>query len=90
MVVTDWGVDHSNALQVDKFALDALNENAEGYMHNLEPWILVCAKHIKKSEPLGQTPLFLLMKNVLQSKTYVYGISQVCPNCGKWIASISL
>ena len=28
------------ALQVDKFALDALNENAEGYMHNLEQWIL--------------------------------------------------
>jgi hypothetical protein len=43
-------------LQVDKFALDALNENAEGYMHNLEQWILVCANHIKKSEPLGQNP----------------------------------
>ncbi|CAD6343994.1 unnamed protein product [Miscanthus lutarioriparius] len=29
------------ALPVDKFALDALNENAEGYMHNLEQWILL-------------------------------------------------
>jgi len=41
--------EHPNKLQlerVDKFALDALNENAEGYMHNLEQWILVCAKHI--------------------------------------------
>ncbi|CAD6270767.1 unnamed protein product [Miscanthus lutarioriparius] len=27
--------------KVDKFALDALNENAEGYMHNLEQWILL-------------------------------------------------
>ncbi|KAM3190126.1 hypothetical protein ACQJBY_068371 [Aegilops geniculata] len=26
--------------QVDKFALDALNENAEGYMQNLEQWIM--------------------------------------------------
>lgn len=32
-----------SALQVDKFALDALNENAEGYMQNLEQWIMVCA-----------------------------------------------
>ncbi|KAM3210383.1 hypothetical protein ACQJBY_064392 [Aegilops geniculata] len=27
--------------QVDKFALDALNENAEGYMQNLEQWIML-------------------------------------------------
>ncbi|CAO2210203.1 unnamed protein product [Urochloa humidicola] len=36
--------EHPNKLQlerVDKFALDALNENAEGYMHNLEQWILL-------------------------------------------------
>jgi NCK-associated protein 1 len=33
------------SLQVDKFALDALNENAEGYMHNLEQWIMVCVSH---------------------------------------------
>ncbi|BAF24320.2 Os08g0544500, partial [Oryza sativa Japonica Group] len=34
--------EHPNKLQlekVDKFALDALNENAEGYMQNLEQWI---------------------------------------------------
>ncbi|GJN12494.1 hypothetical protein PR202_ga30776 [Eleusine coracana subsp. coracana] len=36
--------EHPNKLQlerVDKFALDALNENAEGYMHNLEQWIML-------------------------------------------------
>ncbi|AQK38748.1 brick3 [Zea mays] len=36
--------EHPNKLQlerVDKFGLDALNENAEGYMHNLEQWILL-------------------------------------------------
>jgi NCK-associated protein 1 len=35
------------SLQVDKFALDALNENAEGYMQNLEQWIMVCISHVK-------------------------------------------
>jgi hypothetical protein len=34
-----------SALQVDKFALDALNENAEGYMRNLEQWVMVCANY---------------------------------------------
>ncbi|VAI86739.1 unnamed protein product [Triticum turgidum subsp. durum] len=36
--------EHPNKLQlekVDKFALDALNENAEGYMQNLEQWIML-------------------------------------------------
>ncbi|KAM0900486.1 hypothetical protein ACQ4PT_020617 [Festuca glaucescens] len=36
--------EHPNKLQlekVDKFALDALNENAEGYMRNLEQWIML-------------------------------------------------
>uniref|UniRef100_A0A0D9XAF6 CYRIA/CYRIB Rac1 binding domain-containing protein n=1 Tax=Leersia perrieri TaxID=77586 RepID=A0A0D9XAF6_9ORYZ len=36
--------EHPNRLQlekVDKFALDALNENAEGYMQNLEQWIML-------------------------------------------------
>ncbi|KAE8781516.1 putative protein NAP1 [Hordeum vulgare] len=38
--------EHPNKLQlekasVDKFALDALNENAEGYMQNLERWIML-------------------------------------------------
>uniref|UniRef100_A0A453RQ37 Protein NAP1 n=2 Tax=Aegilops tauschii subsp. strangulata TaxID=200361 RepID=A0A453RQ37_AEGTS len=36
--------EHPNKLQlekVDKFALEALNENAEGYMQNLEQWIML-------------------------------------------------
>ncbi|KAL5232560.1 hypothetical protein ABZP36_031336 [Zizania latifolia] len=36
--------EHPNKLQlekVDKFALDALNENSEGYMQNLEQWIML-------------------------------------------------
>uniref|UniRef100_A0A453RPT4 Uncharacterized protein n=1 Tax=Aegilops tauschii subsp. strangulata TaxID=200361 RepID=A0A453RPT4_AEGTS len=40
--------EHPNKLQlekVDKFALEALNENAEGYMQNLEQWIMVCANY---------------------------------------------
>jgi len=61
------------ALQVDKFALDALNENAEGYMHNLEQWILVCPYVPSISINLssgrkGKVPFFL--KRIrLHSKT---------------------
>nr|CAD1842632.1 unnamed protein product [Ananas comosus var. bracteatus] len=35
--------EHPNKLQlerVDKLALDGLNENAEGYFQNLEPWVM--------------------------------------------------
>lgn len=30
-------------VQVDKFALDALHENAEVHLQNLEPWVQVCS-----------------------------------------------
>nr|CAD1842375.1 unnamed protein product [Ananas comosus var. bracteatus] len=36
--------EHPNKLQlerVDKLALDGLNENAEGYFQNLEPWVML-------------------------------------------------
>ncbi|KAJ0982970.1 hypothetical protein J5N97_011225 [Dioscorea zingiberensis] len=36
--------EHPNKLQldrVDKFSLDAMHENAEGYLQNLEPWVML-------------------------------------------------
>ena len=28
--------------QVDKVAYDSIGENAEAYLQNLEPWVMVC------------------------------------------------
>ncbi|KAJ0982888.1 hypothetical protein J5N97_011143 [Dioscorea zingiberensis] len=39
--------EHPNKLQldrVDKFSLDAMHENAEGYLQNLEPWVMIPRK----------------------------------------------
>jgi hypothetical protein len=49
-------------LQVDKFALDALNENAEVYMQNLEQWITVCTNR--------QLTIFLINRNLYKEKKF--------------------
>ena len=54
-----------------------------------ESWYVLIAKHIKKSKLLGKPPLSFNKKRVaIQNNVYGITITQIFPNCGKWIASI--
>jgi NCK-associated protein 1 len=71
--------EHPNKLQlerVDKFALDALNENAEGYMQNLEQWIMLLLDLLEFREQvlrlildLSSTVITLLVSKQLSEVT---------------------